>query len=97
MKKKLNYVGIRLSTNEGQKIPAQYGTLLAGFKADINQLRRKHEYTAYNIGNMDQTMCRFDMAPNYTNEERGAQDIRIVTSGGSKRGFTVALCATASG
>ena len=37
------------------------------------------------------------MAPNYTNEERGAKDVRIATSGGPKRGFTVALCAMASG
>ncbi len=49
------------------------------------------------IGNMDQTMCRFDMAPNSTNNIRGERDIRIATTGGAKIGFTVALTALADG
>ena len=34
---------------------------------------------------MDQTMCRFDMAPKVTNNERGAATVRIATTGGAKR------------
>ena len=46
---------------------------------------------------MDQTMCRFDMAPSSTNNVKNQRSVRIATTGGSKRGFTVALCALASG
>jgi hypothetical protein len=48
-------------------------------------------------GNMDQTMCRFDMAPKRTNNLQGEKTIRIATTGGAKRGFTVALSARANG
>ena len=51
----------------------------------------------YNIGNMDQTMCRFDMAPKSTNNIRGEADVRIAATGGAKKGFTVALTALANG
>ena len=46
---------------------------------------------------MDQTMCRFDMAPKSTNHVRNERSVHIASTGGSKRGFTVALSATASG
>ena len=42
-------------------------------------------------------MCRFDMAPKSTNEAICSNTVRIATTGGTKRGFTVALCALASG
>ena len=44
-----------------------------------------------------QTMCRFDMAPKSTNEAIGSNTVRIATTGKTKRGFTVNLCALASG
>ena len=49
------------------------------------------------IGNMDQTMCRFDMAPGTTNNIIGERTVRIATTGGAKKGFTVALTALANG
>ena len=63
----------------------------------IDEKRQDHGYSSVQIGNMDQTQCRFDMAPKATNHNRGATSIRISSSGGSKRGFTVALAALANG
>ena len=40
-------------------------------------------------------MCRFDMAPKSTNEAIGSNTVRIAATGGTKRGFTIALCALA--
>ena len=37
----------------------------------INRHRVRHDHTLANIGNMDQTMCHFDMAPNITNNVQG--------------------------
>ena len=41
--------------------------------------------------------CRFDPLPGATNNIRGARTVRIATSGVQKKGFTVALCASAAG
>jgi len=49
------------------------------------------------IWNMDQTMVRFDMPASRTNNTRGARTIRIRTSRAEKKGFTVALAASAAG
>ena len=41
--------------------------------------------------------CRFDPLPGTTNNIRGERTVRIATSGVQKKGFTVALCASAAG
>ena len=46
---------------------------------------------------MDQTMCRFDMPPSRTNSKKGMKTVRIKTTRAEKKGFTVALAATADG
>ena len=43
--------------------------------------------------NMDQTMCRFDMALSRMNDVVGKRSIRIVSAKAKKKGFTVALVA----
>ena len=40
---------------------------------------------------------RFDPLPGATNNIHGAQTVRIATSRAQKKGFTVALCASAAG
>ena len=95
--KKRNHVGIRRGTNEAQKLPEDFAEVVSDFVQSVRGLRVRHDYSEYNMANMDQTMVRFDMQPNYTNNIIGARDIRIATSGGAKRGFTVALAARASG
>lgn len=95
--KKRNKVGIRRGTNESQKLPNDFHEQVLQFKDTIQAKRREHDYTPFQVGNMDQTQCRFDMAPNTTNNKKGEKTIRISTSGGAKKGFTVALTALANG
>ena len=56
--KKRNYIGIRRGTNDAQKVPADYGMKIAVWRDTIRRLRKKHDYTLHNMGNMDQTMVR---------------------------------------
>ena len=95
--KRRNRVAILRGTSEAQKIPEDYSEQIKSFVDVIRKKRMEHAYTMFNIGNMDQTMCRFDMAPSTTNNVKNQRSVRIATTGGSKRGFTVALCALASG
>ena len=95
--KRRNQVGIRRGTNESQKLPRDFRKQVLDFKQDIDSKRRQHNYATVQIGNIDQTQCRFDMPPTSTKNKRGESTVRISASGGSKRGFTVALTALASG
>ena len=54
---------------------------------------REENYTLANIGNMDETMRRFDVAHKTINNIQGDNTIRIATTGSAKKGFTVALAA----
>ena len=63
----------------------------------IRAQRQEHRFSEDNIVNMDQTMCRFDMAPSKTNHLMNERSVRICTTGESKRGFTVALAGSVSG
>ena len=60
-------------------------------------MRKAKKIEPPHIVNMDQTMCRFDMAPGRTNNVRGEKTIRIKTTRTEKKGFTVALAAAADG
>ncbi len=95
--KKRNSVGIRRGTNDSQKLPEDCADLIDTFKGNVDRRRIENDYTDANIANMDETMCRFDMAPRTTNNIQGERDIRITTTGGARKGFTVALTATANG
>ena len=95
--KKRVRVGIRRGTNESQKLPEDFAKQCKLFRDQLMQKRETNNYPLSMIGNMDQTMVRFDMAPKSTNNAIGERTVRIATSGGSKRGFTVALCAMANG
>ena len=92
-----NRVSLRCATNDSQKIPDDYLDVLRAFRSDIIGLRSKHGYSSEHIINMDQTMCRFDMAPNKTNSAIGTKSIRITTKKSTKKGFTVALAANGAG
>ena len=93
--KKRNAVGVRRGTNENQKLPVDFQVQVTAFKRSVDAYRDQNDMSLVRIGNMDQTMCRFDMAPRTTNNRKGARDIRIATTGGSKKGYTVALAACA--
>lgn len=90
-------VTMRVSTNDSQKAPADCAEAVNAFRARITSLRTCHDYTPYNIANMDQTMVRMDNPATRTNNVAGESSIRIANTGCARRGFTVALAARASG
>jgi hypothetical protein len=88
---------MRCGTNDSQRQSEDYQLELDAFCHTIASTQRHHQIETSNIFNMDQTMVRFDMPHNRTNNTRGEHHIRITNTGGVKRGFTVALCASAAG
>ncbi|KAM7287909.1 uncharacterized protein ISCGN_031600 [Ixodes scapularis] len=95
-KKRLN-VSMRVGTNESQKLPADYVEAITVFRKAVSTLRLEHNYSDFNIANMDQTMVRIDCPAARTNNAIGELSIRIANTGCAWRGMTVALCATAAG
>ena len=95
-KKRMN-VGYRRGTNDAQFLPEHYADLCSDFQREVIRKRREFDVTMHNLANMDETCVRFDMAPSCTNNVRGERSVRISTTGGAKRGFTVALAARANG
>ncbi|EEC01669.1 hypothetical protein IscW_ISCW000798 [Ixodes scapularis] len=88
---------MRVGTNESQKLPADYVEAITVFRKAVSTLRLEHNYSDYNIANMDQTMVRMDCPAARTNNAVGESSIRIANTGCARRGMTVALCATAAG
>ncbi|KAH7971207.1 hypothetical protein HPB49_020289 [Dermacentor silvarum] len=88
---------MRHTTNESQKTPEDFTEGAKAFRSAVNALRICHEYTFFNISNMDQTMVRMDSPANRTNNVVGESTVRIANTGCTRRGFTVALAAGASG
>ena len=95
--KKRHHVSSRLCTSSNQKVPADFEEQLLHFRRNILQLRHSYMYALGQMLNMDQTIVRFDMPPNRTNEIKGSKRVGIKTTKAEKRGFTVALCAAADG
>ncbi|KAH8026359.1 hypothetical protein HPB51_020343 [Rhipicephalus microplus] len=85
------------ATNESQKTPDDYTEAVHAFQLSFNGLRLMHDYTHFNMGNMDQTMVHMDYPASRTNNIIGKSYVRIANTGCAKRGFTVALAACASG
>ncbi|KAH7965076.1 hypothetical protein HPB49_003289 [Dermacentor silvarum] len=86
-------VTMRQATNESQKTPEDFTEAAKAFRSAVNALRIRHDYTHFNISNMDQTMVRMDSPANRTNNVVGESTVRIANTGC----FTVALAACASG
>ncbi|KAH7971942.1 hypothetical protein HPB52_004373 [Rhipicephalus sanguineus] len=88
---------MRQATNESQKTPDDYAAAARAFRFSVNELRLMHDYTPFNMANMDQTMVRMDCPASRTNNIIGESSVRIANIGCARRGFTVALAACASG
>ena len=88
---------MRCGTNDSQHRPEDYEEILTEFRQEIARIQSTLNIPTGHIWNMDQTMVRFDMPHKRTNNVIGQSHIRIANSGASKRGFTVALCASAAG
>ncbi len=90
-------VGMRCGTNASQKVPADFADQLTQFRKAVIRCRKTHSITPSAIYNMDQTMVRFDMPSKRTNHKKGSKDVRVKTTKAEKKGFTVALGASATG
>ena len=51
--------------------PKDFGGQVSDFKNAVHTKRQEQDYTRANIGNMDETMVHFDMAPKSTNNING--------------------------
>lgn len=87
----------RRKTTDSRKDPQQQGEALRIFRENIVAAREECAIQEDDIFNMDQLMCWFDMPRHYTYDIRGTKRVRIASTGQTKKGFTVALCASATG
>jgi hypothetical protein len=95
--KKRHSVSLRRSTNDSQHPPMHYEETVRAFRQNVRDVCMNKSIPYSNVWNMDQTMVRFDSPQSRTNNRIGDSHIRIMSTGGKKRGFTVALCASAMG
>ncbi|KAL3225640.1 hypothetical protein MRX96_025678 [Rhipicephalus microplus] len=78
-------------------MPDDYAEAEHAFRLSVNELRMMHDYTPFNVANMEHTMVRMDCPASRTNNIIGESSVRIANIGCARRGFTVALAACASG
>ena len=95
--KQRNRVSLRCGTNDAQKVPEDYHSQIWNFRAQVMKAHLKYDLASFEIVNMDQTMCRFDMVPRNTNDIKGTRTVRIMYTRANKKGFTVALAAKGNG
>ncbi len=88
---------IRRRTSVCQKLPPHYEQKLVEYQRYVIQLRRKMDYALSNMGNADETPVYFDMTRSTTIAEKGARDVKILSTGHEKLRVTVMLSVTADG
>lgn len=85
----------RRRTKISQKMPEQTQELLSNFHKFVTELRIEKSFEPCNILNMDETPVWFDMAGNFTVEQKGAKTVQIRSTGNEKNRFTVVLTCAA--
>ncbi len=85
----------RRRTRVSQKLPAQTEESLERFHQFITRLRIKKSFELHNILNMDETPVWFDMAGNFTIDQKGGKTVHIRATGNEKNRFTVVLTCAA--
>jgi Tc5 transposase DNA-binding domain len=85
----------RRRTRISQKLPAQTEELLERFRQFIIRLRIQKSFELHNIFNMDETPVWFDMAGNFTINQKGEKTVHIRATGNEKNRFTVVLTCSA--
>ncbi|KAH6929088.1 hypothetical protein HPB50_023386 [Hyalomma asiaticum] len=68
-------VTMRQATNESQKTPEDFTEAAKASRSAVNALRIRHDYTLFNISNMDQTMVRMNSPANRTNNVVGESTV----------------------
>ena len=74
----------RRRTKIFQKLPSQTEETLAKFHQFINNLRTRKSFDLCNIFNMDETPVWFDMAGNFTIDQKGEKTVQICSTGNDK-------------
>jgi hypothetical protein len=92
---KRNKLAWRRRTRISQKLPSQTKELLDKFRNFIIRLRIEKCFDLANIFNMDETPVWFDMAGNFTINQKGEKTIHIRSTGNEKNRFTVVLTCAA--
>lgn len=88
---------LRRRTSICQKLPEAYEEKLLDFQRYVIRLRQQHGYMAGQIGNADETPVWFDMPSATTVAERGAKQVKLLSTGSEHSRFTVMLACTADG
>lgn len=87
---------MQASTNSSQRMPADFAEQLQKFRRSIIKARKAHKIEPPDI-NMDQMMVCFDMPRARLTLLEARRTFRMKTTKAEKKGFTVALAATAAG
>lgn len=66
------------------------------FRLSVNNLRRRYNIPAPLVVNLDETSSKYVPVPNYTYDERGSKEIRVVGAG-DKRGISETLSGSLAG
>ncbi|KAL1421128.1 hypothetical protein MTO96_023435 [Rhipicephalus appendiculatus] len=74
-----------------QKLPEEFENKL------VNQLREQKNYMMGQIGNANETPVWLDMPSSTTITQRGAKDVKLLSTGNEHSRFTVMLASTADG
>ena len=86
---------LRRRTKISQKLPKQTEELLESYNRFVINLRLEKSFEMYNIFNMDETPVWFDMASNFTVNQKGEKTVHIRGTGNEKNRFTVVLTCAA--
>lgn len=88
---------LRRRTSVCQKLPVHFEDKLLEFQRYIINLRKNRTYTFNNIGNADETPIYFDMPRACVVNEKGAKEVKVLTTGYEKQRVTVMLAILADG
>lgn len=88
---------LRRRTSICQKLPEEFDHKLVEFQRFVIDLRQERGYVMGEIGNADETPVWFDMPSNATVAEKGAKQVKLLTTGNEHSRFTVMLACTADG
>jgi transposase len=86
---------LRRRTKISQKLPEHTKELLESFNRFVTQLRIEKSFKMCDIYNMDEMPVWFDMAGNFTVNQRGEKTVHVRGTGNEKNRFTVILTCAA--
>jgi hypothetical protein len=88
---------LRCKTSVSQKLPEDLEVRLAVFYKRLRETREQMDFDDDYIINMDEVPMYFELIPGKTVTSKGQKDVKILSTGGEKRHFTLVLSITASG